>query len=108
VETRRGMSKPISVYAHDANVDIDPPLFHASVTEAQIRIDRDFAFYLSPTAVRLKPPAGWTVDERGTIAGGSFSDAWKPRISGYWVVWQMTTRPEPGQEATRVSVTLSL
>ena len=87
----RGMCKSIRVYAFDANPAIDPPLFFASRNDAAIRVDRGFALYLAPKAIQLKPPPGWTTDRTGLIPAGSFSDAWKPKLSAYWLVWQMTS-----------------
>jgi hypothetical protein len=54
------MCKSISVYSYDSNPAIDPPLFYASRNDAQIRVDKGFALYLSPNTVQLKPPPGWT------------------------------------------------
>jgi hypothetical protein len=65
--TLRAMSKQISVYAHNANPAIDPPLFHASRNDAQIRIDKGFALYLSPKVLQLKPPPGWTLDRTDSV-----------------------------------------
>jgi hypothetical protein len=88
--TLRGMSKPIHVFAYDANPANDPPLFHISRHDAQIRVDKCFVRYLSATAVQLKPPPGWSPDRTQSVCGGLFSEAWKPQWSGHFIVWQMT------------------
>ena len=85
------MHRAVMVYTHDANENIDPSSYRITRQEADIRIENGYAVFLSPTSIRTKPP-GWTPNEEKFIAGGVFTEAWKPKWSGYWRVWQMVAR----------------
>lgn|SRR6516162_6224262 len=87
--TLRGMSKSVCVYASRCQSPLSiHRCFISRANEATIRLDRGFVLPLSPTTVQLKPPPGWSPDRTDAIVGAWFSEAWKPRWSSYWLVWQ--------------------
>ena len=82
------MRKGISVYSHDVNPDIDAPVFHVSRCEADARIEKGWAVWLSPASIQTRPP-GWTQDEERLAGAGTLGESWKPRFSDHYVVMQM-------------------
>jgi hypothetical protein len=83
------MRRSVSVYSHDSNPAIDSPSYFISRSEADTRIDKGYAVYLSTDSIRTRPP-GWTPDEEKLIAGGLFTSAWRKAWSDCYLVWQMT------------------
>lgn len=87
------MRKGVQVYSCDSNPGIDAPAYHVSRTEADTRIEKGFAVWLTPTSIQTRPP-GWSQDEEKCIAGGIFKEAWKPRRSDHYLVWQLVAADE--------------
>lgn len=85
------MNKPIYVYASDANTSVDAPSFRISRTDASHRLQKGYVRYLSEDAVQLMPPAGIEGDRRDQIISGLYDQAWMPRWSACYLVWQMRT-----------------
>jgi len=83
------MRKPIYVYSYDANPNVDPPKFRTSPHDALQRLSKGYVTYLSPNSVQEVPPPGWTPDHTTDVAGGLFGQAWMPRWSACFLVWQM-------------------
>lgn len=86
------MRKTISVFSHDSDPAFDAPLFFVSRYDADTRINSGCARYLSPSAVQLAAPPGWTPDNSTAIAGGSFRTAWHVQPSANYLVWQMRSQ----------------
>lgn len=81
------MPKSICVYLHDADPAIDAHHFRVSRDEAHHRVDRlNAAYWLSPTAIQLKPPPDWIPPTQHT---GLFGETWRIRSSAHYLVWQM-------------------
>jgi hypothetical protein len=57
-------------------------------TEADLRIDKGYAVWLTPVSIQTRVP-GWMPDESVLVGAGVFREAWKPRWSGCCIVWQM-------------------
>jgi hypothetical protein len=87
------MRKDIQVFSCDSNPAVDSPVFHVTRTEADVRIEKGFAVWLSPTSIQTRPP-GWTGDEEKLVAGGVIRQAWRQKWSDCYIVLQMVTRDE--------------
>ena len=83
------VNKPIYVYSHDANPAIDAPSFRISRCDAADRLAAGYVLWVSEDSVQLKPPPEWHPDRTNHIAGGLFQNAWAPRMSANYLVWQM-------------------
>lgn len=81
------MRKTVSVFSHDCNPAIDPPIFFITRHDAEWRTERGFVRPLNPRSVQLKPPPGWTPPD--TDYSGLFDKVWQPRFSAHFLVWQM-------------------
>ena len=93
------MHRPVYVYAHDANLDIDSCLYRISPTEASQRLARGYVSYLSPNSVQLKPPPDFFHDRTPQIAAGTFRSAWSPRLSAHYLVWQLLPHDDPNDSS---------
>jgi hypothetical protein len=51
-----------------------PSCIFISRSEADVRIERNYAVWLSPTSIQTRPP-GWTQDEEKLVAGGMMREA---------------------------------
>jgi hypothetical protein len=87
------MRKGVQVYSCDSNPGIDAPAYHVTRTEADTRIEKGFAVWLTPTSIQTRPP-GWTEDEEKCIAGGVIRQAWRQKWSDGYIVLQMVARDE--------------
>lgn len=86
------MFKSISVYPHSSNPVVDPPKFRITRFEADERVNKHYAFWIAPNAIQNMPPPAHLVDRREQLISGLYDQAWMPRWSGDYIVWQM--RPE--------------
>ena len=62
--------------------------------EAEQRLAAGYLVFLSPIAVQLKPPPGYSPDNSTAVAAGSFQHAWQPKLSANYLVWQMRSSDE--------------
>jgi hypothetical protein len=83
------MSKQILVFNHDTNPAVDRPSFFVTRAEAQRRVSANYAVFVAHNAIQHRPPAGWQRDERGLMISSLFKQAWAPRMSANYLVWQM-------------------
>jgi hypothetical protein len=81
--------KAVRVFAHDSNPANDPPVFFISRFDAEYRVTKGYARYLSANAVQQKPPANWSPDFEQVAVSGLYDEAWVPRWSDHYIVWQM-------------------
>jgi hypothetical protein len=88
------MSQSISVYSHDSDPAIDSPRFRISRHEAEQRLAAGYVRFISPTQVQLKPPLVQP-DRTQVVISGLFDQAWLPRWSGEFIVWQMRSDQDP-------------
>jgi hypothetical protein len=91
------MRKCVAVFTHDANEMVDSPSYRITRQEASERLERGYAVWLSPDSIRTKPP-GWSADEEKLAAGGVYKEAWKPRHSDHYLVWQLVARDEDTED----------
>jgi len=84
------MRKTVSVFSYEANPAVDPPSYHISRYDADLRIERGFVLFLSPRSVQLKPPPGFVAGQQ-IPNYSTMRDAWKPRMSDKYLVLQMRT-----------------
>jgi len=82
------MRRSIAVYIYDANPEIDSPLFYTSRCEADVRIDKGYAIWLSPKSIQTRRPE-WARDESKLIGGAIIREAWKPRWGDRYIVLQL-------------------
>lgn len=83
------MRKSISVFSHAANPAIDQPDFFITRHEAEDRVNKSYAHYISATAIQHQPPVTFTRDESQLIVSSLFREAWAPKPSADYIVWQM-------------------
>lgn len=83
------MRKPIRVFSHDSDPASDSPIFFISIHDAEDRVTKGYASYLAPLAIQNRPPVGWSLDQSEVMAAGLFNQAWMPRWSANYIVWQM-------------------
>lgn len=92
IKTETKVRRPIYVYRTWANVDVDAPLYRITRSEAAIRLFRGFVRSIDEDKVELVPPRDSIYDQRDKMISGLFDEAWFPRWSLRYLVWQM--RPE--------------